>query len=547
MITRRHFLATASAGTAWSAVAGWKRMPELPLARVGLITDTHIDDNPDSCRFVGEAFRLFRREKVDTILHAGDLATVWSPAGYREYRRLFHQVFAESAPRELFSYGQHDGLNFPRALKEGEKWYDVKWPAFAEAMETDQPYQTVTTLGGFPLIVFPQKWVSGDFDELVGLVGEAARKNPNGPVFVLTHVPIIGTTFGSERFGCGIGDKAKMAKYPNVIMLTGHAHEDLHDEGVVWQEGFTAVALGTLQWPRLICAGRPIKVYRQDNVMTMDVFTDRVEFVRWNLATGSSFGDKWVVHWGLHPEVLGAKSRMARERRGRFPERAKISVASDGNGGCRVRFPEILETMDIRKYEVRAEVAGKTEAIVDVRGPWYARAYEHGEPEAVFRDGLFKSGEKIAFRVVPLTFMGAEGPALATEWVAGKGVVGDLRWEGSVKGEWVSAYPFGFLFHLPQAAWLGKAGSRFRVSVSLTSDAAGELKVYSDGQKRAIGSSLDPLYVVGGSDTNPLRYVIDVTKETDGSTYSLYFANTMARRASLPVVRVERMDDLMQT
>ena len=548
MTGRREFIAFLAAGAACSAFAAWGKSSALPRARVGLLTDTHITDDPGSCKLVGEAFRLFRREKIDTILHAGDLAGVWSPAGYREYRRLFHEVFAGCEPREIFSYGQHDGVNFSEELKSGQKWYDVKWPAFAAAMESGQSYKTVTTLGGFPLVVYPENyWENDEEDQLLRLVDETVKAHPNGPVFVLRHRPAAGTTRNSERFGCWCGDKARMAKYPNVIMLTGHTHGNLYDEATIWQEGFTSVDLGTLEWPRLHCVGMPIKIHQQHCVMSMDVFDDRAEFTRWNLRTGREIGEKWVVPWGLRPELLGTEARRTRERTGHFDPTARAVAESDGKGGWLVRFPEVLDSASVHRYEVRAEVGGRTVAVVGVRGPWYSENCESSPPEARFRSGLFAVGDEMRFKVVPITFLGKCGPTLETDRVVqpAESGIGEV-WQGKPEVEKVATHPCGYMFHLPKEACKGKKGTHFRVSMSLVADGGGSLSVYSDLRRRIVGWSVTALYAEGGTDREPLEYVLDFVSERDDDRFSLYFYETMATFARLAQVKVVKVLNLSQ-
>ena len=540
-IGRREFLSVSVQSAAWGVLADVTH-GERPLSRVGLLTDTHIDDRPESCRHVAEAFRVFRREKVDTILHAGDLATVWSPDGYREYRRLFHEIFAGSEPRELFSYGQHDGVRFPTELKPGEKWYDVKWPAFAKAMETDQPYQLETTLAGFPLIVFPQKWVEHEYDHLLEMIDRASRKNPDGPVFVLRHMPINDTVRRSDAFDCALGDPGRMAKYPNVIMLTGHIHLDLRDECAIWQQGFTAVDLGTLQWPRRSLVGSETSVYQGDIFMTMDVFRDRAEFTRWKLPEGLPYGDKWVVRWGLHPEELGAAARRLREPEGRFPSGAEVAVERLDDGGVKVAFPDVRPNRFVHRYVVEARKNGRLVALAEARGPWQVRdKVQDGVPSVVFPEGVFRSGEVVEFKVTPVTFHGKSGESLSGSWTVLSAVRRtDFVWRGSLTPVRCAKYPFGFRFSPPPEVWKGAKGTCFRIVFDLAAEADGRMWAYDEKAGQILGSHMAGLVVSRTVVDDALRYSLEFSKPSADGTYALYFSQTKASWAKL-AVRIERI------
>ena len=96
----------------WLLTAVVSLCAEEPVLRAGFITDTHIGATAESCAHVRKAFEVFRDQKVDLIVHLGDIANVHNPAGYRHYRNIFNDVFAERKPEQIFAYAGHDAIGF---------------------------------------------------------------------------------------------------------------------------------------------------------------------------------------------------------------------------------------------------------------------------------------------------------------------------------------------------------------------------------------------------------------------------------------------------
>ena len=80
----------------------------------------------------------------------------------------------------------------------------------------------------------------------------AAASDPTGkkPIFVFGHVPVWETCLGSIRENNYPTDDigAVLAKYPQVVYLSGHTHAPACDPESVWQGDFTAINTGTLAY-----------------------------------------------------------------------------------------------------------------------------------------------------------------------------------------------------------------------------------------------------------------------------------------------------------
>ena len=79
---RRTFLGmTAAAGALPSFGMAGDR-----IARVGVMTDTHIGTTMESCLRVKAALELFKAQGAEMVVNCGDVADRHYPEGYRCYR-----------------------------------------------------------------------------------------------------------------------------------------------------------------------------------------------------------------------------------------------------------------------------------------------------------------------------------------------------------------------------------------------------------------------------------------------------------------------------
>ncbi|SFB20550.1 MULTISPECIES: metallophosphoesterase [unclassified Bacillus (in: firmicutes)] len=71
------------------------------------------------------------------------------------------------------------------------------------------------------------------------------------PIFVFLHQPINNTVYGSEFWNAG-PDKGRLKRilqqYPQVIMFSGHSHYELSHPRTVYQDGFTMVNTGAVNY-----------------------------------------------------------------------------------------------------------------------------------------------------------------------------------------------------------------------------------------------------------------------------------------------------------
>ncbi|MBQ7235613.1 MAG: metallophosphoesterase [Clostridia bacterium] len=142
----------------------------------------------------------------------------------------------------------------------------------------------------------------------------ALEDDPTGekPIFIYQHIAPQSTMFNA---GSDLPLRELLNDYPNVVDFSGHSHRDMSDPRAIWQDEFTAVAVGSMAYECLSIAGHP--TYNNSNSITEVVDNGKwiegaqdqsirngvmyyiceidennlMRMLRYNVATNSIYGD----------------------------------------------------------------------------------------------------------------------------------------------------------------------------------------------------------------------------------------------------------------
>ena len=362
-MNRREFLFSTGAVTlvAGCRTSGLFGSPEM---RFGVVSDIHVT-TPGSVRLFEQSLRYFKRRGVDAVMVPGDLTDWGLRSGFRYVKEAWDRVFAGTDVVPLFCTGNHDF--------DGWAYGDMTMEMHANGYSEDD---AITSQGGMASCweaAFAEKYanircrtvkgydfVSGEYQGFADLAGwmEANGKRFDGsrPFFYFQHLPIQGTT--SDSFGWADGGKIKpvLAKFPNCIAFTGHAHKPFVDERLIWQGEFTCVATPSLSYacfpgghengsgPRSGKFGpnadgsvppiqaMPIVPVRRDlrggQGFVVNVWSDKVVIERWDLEEIECDMPAWEVPLpactAAKPYDLAARERT--EPVPRFPSGAQLEL-----------------------------------------------------------------------------------------------------------------------------------------------------------------------------------------------------------------------------
>lgn len=340
--TRRGFLA---AGAAFGVVGGVRAAADGRKLRVGILSDIHCH-HPAALERFERALTLFRRERVDAVLIAGDLFTRGTIAELERVAQTWFRVFPKDAlpdgthVERLFVTGNHDEVDWdPGQYRD---FAELKSKCFRLNREATwqrlwgEPYRKISSkeVKGYTFVL--RHWL-GRAVNLLGqtvpaedevlpafMAREAAKLRACGkPFFYVQHEPLDetvnatwlfgGTHWDNGQTGRGLKEKALFETCPNAVVLTGHSHDTLTDEMSIWQGRFTAVNCSSCTGYIFTQPGRlngfncedfnrvpALEMPTFDHCeprqgLVMDVFDDRIVFRRRDVWNDERLDGDWVV------------------------------------------------------------------------------------------------------------------------------------------------------------------------------------------------------------------------------------------------------------
>ena len=467
----------------WGAAA-----EDVPLFRVGLVTDTHWTGNKKSFDRTEAALRIMKKEKVDMICNLGDIADKHYTSAYRYYRNeLFPKLFPKDPPREIFVYANHDALS----RKGAGGAVKTEIPGYFAAMRRDlgiphAPDDRVV-FRGYPFVIF-QQFVPRETMEK--MLEETAREFPDGPIFVLDHVPAPKTADAQNN-----KRRVVYGGYPRVVHIYGHVHQPLRDENSIWQGTHTEVGAGCLQNWRGYLVGTAPGNKDCFEFAIMDVYKDKLVFRRFSTEDGKEFKAPWIVPLPFDPATAPyTDKRRAATPAPEFAPGAKLVLKPNKPfSALGVSWPEAKRGGEVHKYYVRiavkqADGTFREFARKDSFSEFYlAENKRKGKLRQRISNGFFKPGREYRISVTPVGFFGREGKPLAAEFTAPAEVreavtvyeshapMKELVFASGLTGDEPLPLKDGFWQHkggnarlvIPKRVWEGKQGTRFRFTVDM--------------------------------------------------------------------------------
>ena len=201
---------------------------------------------------------------MDCFVFSGDLTNTGSKDDAQKFYDIYNKALHNPEIPLLYSTGNHDQL--AEGGGEGEYLRDVFDDAVYSAdLVSDGPgYSRHSVVNGIHFIE-----LNGSDYEIGGILYSresqeflresletAAKDTPGQPIFVVAHTSIPGTVAGSnviqpdfptliwstdELRGC-------LAAYPQVVMLSGHTHYSQNSDRTIYQDDFTMVNVGPMQY-----------------------------------------------------------------------------------------------------------------------------------------------------------------------------------------------------------------------------------------------------------------------------------------------------------
>ena len=387
----------------WGTVLSAASAAGKPLAKVGLLSDTHVTKDIASCRGVKAAWQIFKREKCDLVINLGDIAHTPDEKAYRHYRNTVNGLFSagEKRPQELYIYANHDRIGFPD--------YNKAFAAMKKQLEIpNDPYDSLI-LKGYPFLVFPQFI---DQERYKKTIAEAIKKYPGKPLFVLDHIPPYNTIYHSKNWGCTFR-RETMEKYPQAIFLSGHVHGSNFNELKIRQGQFTSVNIGSTM---------------SGTAVIMEIFPEKILFRRYSLIDGKEYCTHkvWNIPWPFDPAKAPYRPEYRKEKSATpvFPAGAKLTISPEkkGSGFFELNIP--AASPEVHYYLVnisKKEAKGKWSPVATLKlNSEYSLRPTDQKPviKRHISEGYFDSHAEYRISAEPFNFYDKKGKALEIFWKA---------------------------------------------------------------------------------------------------------------------------------
>lgn len=546
-------------------VSGMVVLAAEPLARVGIITDTHVTPDIGSCRTLEKAFRLFKVHGVDMIVHCGDIADRHAEKAYENYRRTIRKVYPVNKPKEIFAFANHDILD----VCGPEEAMTKAWPLLKKRLEIEHDYYSRHELAGYIFLTAPQ---IADWKTAEKMISTACRDTPGKPVFLVDHVPAADTTFDTKTWGYA-ATRQVYDKYPQVVQLSGHVHGTFRNEQNIWQGNFTVVNAGcTGQFWGGGLIGTPPPERRSDEAIILEIFKNRLVFRRFDLAAGEEYkkDEPWCVPIPFEPK----NAPYSAERRKLLPapefaEGSRIAVTPDRIpcNSVRITFPDARTKNGDGVYIYRVSLSRRNAAgswedfsNFEVSGNYLTQTSGRRTGVIVISAGYFDAGKEYKIRIVPVNFFGREGMAAAGSFVMPEKTKWQVMFESAdpmkdcpFMSDLTGGVPLkvenGFYRHefwearllFPKGSWTGPAGTRFRFTVDLHMKQPSPEKQWTIVLRNPEPlSNANVRISTPAGDSGPQRYVIEFAKKKDFFDYYLLIREGRSGLIRFNYVKIEK-------
>lgn len=287
-----------------------------------------------------KAFKLLAPMKPDVLVMAGDLADGTNYDTFKLYGQQLKHYF-DPLPIHVGCAGNHDYW-VPRGM---ERQPEFIYSEMCRLIGQKNENPLRETVGGYDFIAFSEDIIN-NFDhyspemlaKLEAEIRAAIARDPEKPVFVITHFHPYDTVTGSHTASGKPELRELFNRYSQVVSLSGHTHCPLEDERCIWQGEFTAINTSTLAY-----ACTEDKAYNQCSVivpfasevlevMLMEIYPDHYDIHRYNVEDQREIKPDrlWSCEIPYRPEnAKYTAARKSQRKAPEFPADAKAVIRYD--------------------------------------------------------------------------------------------------------------------------------------------------------------------------------------------------------------------------
>ncbi|MBR7130451.1 MAG: metallophosphoesterase [Lentisphaeria bacterium] len=374
-----------------------------------------------------KAFELLAPKKPQVLLMAGDLADGTNFATFDTYRKLLDRYFDKDMVH-VGCAGNHDYW-VPRGQ---ERDPEGIYREFCTRLHQKHANPLHEVVNGMSFIALSEDFKEVHSEEMLGLleneIKTAIARDPEKPVFVITHFPPANTMSGSLLSSGRAELRNLFNRYKQVVSISGHTHYPLEDERCIWQGEFTAFTVDTLAYSCMDdgfynTCGKVIVPFAREGIQAlyMEIFDDRFEIHRYNVEDQREIKPDavWSVAIPYDPaKAVYTADRKLQRKAPQFPAGATASFRYDF--GYLYLLIDPAEHDDfVHWYKIRVIECGEEEKLISEEkycaGFYRLERYQGGMEVFRLPGDLIKPKSHCRFEIIPVESFGHEGEALVIE------------------------------------------------------------------------------------------------------------------------------------
>lgn len=296
----------------------------------GALTDTHVVGENDNSLYTPayfanalDFFSEWTDNGLDCLTISGDLTNYGTKREVENFAAILKEKMDLSDTPVVYCTGNHDmlaGEPISSVLREalGEENYaydlDVEMKGYNSSRHT--------VINGIHFIqvnvssyrASGRSYSTSLLEWLRVQLADAAADAPDMPIFVLSHLPVPDTVFGSNYASPSYPDLTWSSDeivdilndYPQAVLMTGHTHFSNYSESTIFQDAFTMINVGPLNYQVVeygfynlkegeSCVPKESAMHPLGMLMEVDANgTTRV--TRFDFGLSEQVGNPWIIN-----------------------------------------------------------------------------------------------------------------------------------------------------------------------------------------------------------------------------------------------------------
>ena len=398
--------------------------------KIAVLSDLHFKagDGAVDTAFI-TMMEQFKTENLDVVMITGDIGYACEEVEYEKFWAAWDTVFpdAETAPELVIVSGNHE---FDRAVF-GKESYGEAVERILRVFNFGEEMNQHVVVKGYHFITInsESEYTHGKFTEtstawLKEQLDAAVAENPNMPIFVTAHQPLLNTTYGSD-WDASLNKTAALYEllkdYPQVVFFAGHSHYPMENERSIYQDTFTCVDVTSMNYMSIEDGSKNYD-YQGALLVTVSGADKQIVIDRYKINhgeegdTAEKIKESWTLNLPLNPAeftytAARAESRVAPT----FAEGSAVTVSEVAQNTAKVNFPAATHDDYVHAYNIVIK-NGETVALNQtVNGDFHKPAAQQAASFSVKVSGL-EAGVTYTVEVTAVESFGKASEPLVLEF-----------------------------------------------------------------------------------------------------------------------------------